>query len=247
MSEEAEVIETTEEATEDTSLLESTTELGEGEYFLTEGIKGAGDRPEWYQEKFTSVAEQAKSYSELEKQFGAFTGQPKDGYTLADDIDKDDALVVAMTEFAKDINMNQDGFNKGLELLLAQGEAVHEANEESEMALLGDNAEGRLKTIEGFMRNNMSVEDYEQHRGAVNSASVVMLVESLIKSTAPKKLPIDGGESPTGITLKDIEAEMYKKNEDGQLLRSIDREHESKIQRMLKEYGGEQPNIVTVS
>ena len=49
--------------------------LGEGEFFLSEGIKGVGDLPEWYKaDKYKSVAEQAKAYTELEKKFGGFTG-----------------------------------------------------------------------------------------------------------------------------------------------------------------------------
>ena len=55
--------------------------LGEGEFFLSDGIKGVGDQPEWYKaDKYKSVAEQAKAYTELEKKFGGFTGAPKDGY-----------------------------------------------------------------------------------------------------------------------------------------------------------------------
>lgn len=223
-------------------------ELGEGEFFLSEGIKGAGDVPEWYEaDHFKSVAEQAKGYSELQKKFGSFTGQPKDGYALSEGVDKEDALVVAMTEFAKETNMNQAGFEKGLELLLAQGEAAQSVNEDAEIEKLGDNAQGRLKTIESFMKNNLSAEDYEEHRSAVNSASVVMLVEKLINATAPKKLPIDGGENPTGVTWSDIEKEMFKKDPNGNLLRSVDREHEKKIQAMMKAYGGDKANVVTVS
>jgi len=53
-------------------------QLGEGEYFLTDGIKGAGDRPEWYlSEKYKSVSDQAAAYNELSKKFGAFKGHLK--------------------------------------------------------------------------------------------------------------------------------------------------------------------------
>jgi hypothetical protein len=60
----------------------------------------------------------------------------------------------------------------------------------------------------------------------------------LVKATAPTKLPIDGGEHPTGMTWADIETEMFKKDERGNLLRSTDRNHEAKIQKMMKEFGG---------
>jgi len=58
-----------ETSTGDTLLDSSAPTLGEGEYFLTDGIKGSGDSPEWYKaDKYKSVAEQAKAYTELEKE-----------------------------------------------------------------------------------------------------------------------------------------------------------------------------------
>ena len=49
--------------------------------------------PEWYKaDKYKSVAEQAKAYTELEKKFGGFTGAPKDGYSVVEGVEQDDAL-----------------------------------------------------------------------------------------------------------------------------------------------------------
>lgn len=78
MSEEQAAVE---ETTSDTLLDPSAPTLSEGEYFLSDGIKGTGDVPEWYiADKYKSVSEQAKAYTELEKKFGGFKGSPKDGY-----------------------------------------------------------------------------------------------------------------------------------------------------------------------
>ena len=93
-----------------TSLVdEATPELGEGEYFLTEGIKGSGDAPEWYRaDKYKSIADQARGYSELEKRFGGFKGAPKDGYQAPENVDEDDALYEELKTFAQDTNMSQN-------------------------------------------------------------------------------------------------------------------------------------------
>jgi hypothetical protein len=94
-----------EETTSETLLDASTPELSEGEYFLSDGIKGTGDTPEWYKgDKYKSVAEQAKAYTELEKKFGGFTGAPKDGYQGPEGIEADDALLQELTEFASSAN-----------------------------------------------------------------------------------------------------------------------------------------------
>ena len=220
--------------------------LGEGEYFLSDGIKGVGDTPEWYKaDKYKSVAEQAKAYTELEKKFGGFTGAPKDGYALYDGVESDDALWAELVEFGNSTNMSQSALNQAWELLTAQEQAIEEVSVEAEMAKLGDNAVERIKVVEQYMKNNLDADTYEELRYAVNSAESVQLIEALIKSTAPAKLPIDGHIEPGGLEWADIEAEMFRKDENGNLLRSVDMNHERKIQRMMKEFGGDKPYTQT--
>ena len=216
--------------------------LSEGEFFLSEGIKGVGDQPEWYKaDKYKSIAEQAKAYTELEKKFGGFTGAPKDGYQPYEGVESSDALWGELVEFGTKQNMSQAAMNEAWELLTAQEQAIEEVSIETEMAKLGDNAVERIKVVEQYMKNNLDSDTYEELRYAVNSAESVQLIEALIKSTAPAKLPIDGYIQPGGITWQDIEAEMFKKDDSGQMLRSVDPNHEAKIQRMMKEFGGDKP------
>ena len=216
--------------------------LSEGEFFLSEGIKGVGDQPEWYKaDKYKSIAEQAKAYTELEKKFCGFTGAPKDGYKPYEGVESSDALWGELVEFGTKQNMSQAAMNEAWELLTAQEQAIEEVSIETEMAKLGDNAVERIKVVEQYMKNNLDSDTYEELRYAVNSAESVQLIEALIKSTAPAKLPIDGYIQPGGITWQDIEAEMFKKDDSGQMLRSVDPNHEAKIQRMMKEFGGDKP------
>ena len=226
-------------ATNDTLLDQAAPELGEGEFYIAEGIKGTGDLPEWYKaDKYTSVSEQAKAYTELEKKFGGFTGAPKDGYALAEGVSKEDGMIEELYAFAEESNMSQASFDKAYQLLSAQSVATEQVNIDQELAALGTNASGRIKSVEGFMKNNLDAETYEKVRYSVNSAATVELIESLISATAPKKLPIDGGEAPEGLTWAAIETEMFKKDENGNLMRSVNRDHEAKIQAMMKQYGG---------
>lgn len=235
-----------EQKTGDTLLDSAAPTLGDGEYFLTDGIKGTGDSPEWYKsDKYKSVAEQAKAYTELEKKFGSFTGAPKDGYAGPEGIEGDDALLQELTEFASKTNMSQEAFGEAWELLSAQNGAAEEVSREQEIAKLGNNAGERIKNVEGFLKNSLDAEDYENVMGLVTDARSIELVEALVKATSPVKLPIDGGESPTGMTWTDIEAEMFKKNDDGQLLRSVDTNHERKIQKMMQDFGGNKAHVRT--
>lgn len=221
--------------------------LGEGEFFLSDGIKGVGDQPEWYKaDKYKSVAEQAKAYTELEKKFGGFTGAPKDGYSVVEGVEPDDALWQQLVSFGENTNMSQSAMNDAWELLSAQDQAVEEVSMEIELKKLGDNGTERVKVVEQYMKNNLDDDKYERLRFAVDSAETVELIEALVKSTAPAKLPIDGYIEPGGITWEDIESEMYKKSDNGQYLRSVDPNHEAKIQRMMKEFGGDKPNVRVV-
>ena len=221
--------------------------LGEGEFFLSDGIKGVGDQPEWYKaDKYKSVAEQAKAYTELEKKFGGFTGAPKDGYSVIEGVESDDALWQELVSFGEKTNMSQSAMNDAWELLSAQDQATEEVSMEVELQKLGDNGVERVKVVEQYMKNNLDGDTYERLRYAVNSAEAVELIEALVKSTAPAKLPIDGYIEPGGLTWEDIESEMYKKSDNGQYLRSVDPNHEAKIQRMMKEFGGDKPNVRVV-
>lgn len=217
-------------------------ELGDNEYFLIDGVKGTGERPEWYKaDKYKSVAEQARAYTELEKKFGSFTGAPKDGYELPEGLSKEDELVQEVLKFGEETNMNQDGFNRLMELALAQTEVTQQVNREAEMRKLGDQAAQRIKQVETFLKTKAG-DQYEQISELVKDADSVMLVESIMKAVQPPKLPIDGVEVAGAPSWEDIQREMFRKDENGQLLRSVSREHEMKIQRMMKEYGGDRPN-----
>ena len=218
----------------DTLLDQAQPTLEAGEYFLADGIKGTGDAPEWLNtEKYKSVAEQAKGYAELSKRFGGFKGAPKDGYTPPEGVEADDALYQELEAFATKTNMNGDAFQEAWELLSTQGEVAEEYNQEVELSKLGDNAQERIKTVEGFMKNNLDADTYEQARGLVTNADTIELVELLVKATAPTKLPLEGGTHPQGLTWSDVEHEMFKKDDNGNLLRSTNSGHEQKIQKMM--------------
>lgn len=245
MTEEAQAVESNDTLTSLVDAAEPT--LAEGEYFLTDGIKGTGDMPEWYKgDKYKSVAEQARAYTELEKKFGGFTGAPKDGYDVFEGVEEGDELWSELVEFGERQNMSQGALHEAWGLLTAQEEALEQVNLEMELEALGDRGTERIKTVEQFLKNNLDADTYERVRYAVNTAASVELVETLINATSPAALPIDGNISSGGLSWEDIESEMFKKDEHGQLLRSVNREHEAKIQRMMHEYGGDRPYVQTI-
>lgn len=229
------------------SLLDgSSPELADGEWFQSDGIKGTGETPDWYQpDHFKNVNEQAKGYAELQKKFGSFVGTPKDGFKLPEGVEKDDALAVEFIKLSTDMNMSQDGFDKVFELLSTQLGVSEEVSSENEMAKLGDNAQQRIKTVENALKHKFG-DDYSSVQDLVYSADGVMLAEAIIKKFAPARLPVDGGENPTGVTKSEIELLMQEKNADGQLRRSVDRDFDKMITRKWTELLGSGPDVVTL-
>ena len=236
MSEEVE--QAVEETTNDTLLDQAEPTLAEGEYFLAEGIKGVGEAPEWLDKKYKTVSDQAKGYAELSKKFGSFKGSPKDGYQPPEGVEKNDALYQEVEAFATKTNMSADAFEEAWELLTAQEQAVEEVSQELELEKLGDNAQTRIKNVEGFLKNNLDPDTYDKARSLVTTAENIELVEMLVQATAPVKLPIEGGPNPEGLTMEMIEEEMFKKDEHGNLLRSVNIEHDRKVKRMLEAFAG---------
>ncbi len=136
MTEEAQIAEES-----GTLLDEATPTLSEGEYFLSDGIKGTGEAPEWYKsDKYSSVAEQARAYTELEKKFGGFTGAPKDGYAGPEGVDAADGLLEELTELARTHHLNQEAFTQAWQPLTANEEAYEQVTPEQTIDSQGDHA-----------------------------------------------------------------------------------------------------------
>lgn len=211
----------------------------EGEYFLSEGIKGTGDIPEWFNaKKYKSVAEQAKAQRELEKKLGSRTGAPE-AYELPESVDPEDALYHSVMELSKEMDIDQEGFNKISDLITNQLRVSEEVSVEQELQKLGSNAQERINTVKGFLFNNLGQEGYNEVESLVKDADSVMLVEKLIKATQPKKLPIDGGDNPKGLTMDMINKKAFAKDENGNLRRSVDPEYNRMIEQLYREYAGD--------
>jgi hypothetical protein len=218
----------------DTAISTETTDAANAPKFSwSEGIAGEGDAPEWYKgDKYKSVAEQAKAYTDLEKRFGGFTGAPE-AYALPEGLDGEDHFVKTLSDMGLKNQMSQESFSELLELGNSIFESKEEFDQEREMAALGDNAQERLDNITGFMKNNLG-DKYEGLIGHVNSAKAVELVEALIGGTKGASLP--GGSSV--VTSKpsqgELEGLMTEKGPDGKVLYHHSKARQDEVQQMME-------------
>ncbi len=197
------------------------------EWFLSEGVKGAGEPPAWYKaDKYKTVDAQAKAYVDLEKRLGSFTGAPKDGkYEMklpegvAGEFDSTHPLFQNFNTWAGENQLSQDGYNAVLGMF-AEYEASLTPDLASIKADLGADADTRIGSVASWAKANLSSEQYGKLREAtsgVNAAVVIQAIESIIGKTRQVTMPKPGGDVPnTGlVTEASVNAMQAKMAPDG--------------------------------
>ncbi len=205
-----------------------------------------GERPEWLKEKYKSVEDQAKAYSELESKFGGFTGAPEGEYELTlpegieGEFDLEDPRLSWFQETAKQAGMNQDTFSSMLHGFI-QSEVEARPNPEAEINALGDNAQARLKALGEWGRANLSEEVFEKFRGVATTAEGVEALEAIISHTREAKIPRENTAQPSGLTPEALRQMRYAKDDNGQLRINTDPTYRKKVDQAYKELYGEAP------
>jgi len=185
---------TTETAAEETTtdtITESTTETS---WLISDGLEGTGDKPDFMLDKYHTMADQAKAYPELASKFGGFTGAPDDyEMSMPDGIDgeiaTDDPLVGEFQTWAKENNLNQDGFTNILHMFIKNEYETTGTNRETELNAIGDNAQERLQNVSDFAKANMSENGFEGLKDMLTTASGMTAVEELIGLTRSLGVP----------------------------------------------------------
>ena len=178
-------------------------------WWIDEGNPGIGDRPEWLPEKFKSVADVAKSYSELEKRVGS---APKE-YDLSKAeswIDPDYEPFQEMMDFAKQKHVPQDVFDKVLESVTKYLDEFN-IDYSQECLKLGEKAEERLSTLDNWAKANFTEDTYAALANSIQTADGIKALEEVrnkMNSNATV-IPNSNHESTTAApTLQDIQSEM---------------------------------------
>ena len=169
---------TTEEATGST---ETTTEG----WFLNEEVKGEGEVPEWFKsDKYKSVAEQAKAYAGLESKLGAFTGAPKDGYSVElpeginFELDNEDPMLVNFNEWATEAGLSQDAHTKLMEIY-ANGLLEAQPSIAEEKKRMGKDADQRITDFTLWAKDNFDDGEFETMLGLTTTAESFGVLEKM--------------------------------------------------------------------
>lgn len=224
-----------EEASE--GAVEATENTGEvtPSYFLSEGVGGSGDAPDWFKgDKYKTVSDQAKAYKDLEGKFGSFTGAPEEyGLNAPEnfEINGDDPMLAPAMEWAKGQNMSQEGFDSLLgmyaEMEASKDKAFNDFAEEQKSQI--ENFESRQENINDFLKAN----DLEALAGMITTKDQMDQFEKLLDKSG--NTGIDPNAEPTGApTQEDVEKLMFEKDEFGRQIYNYDQERQSKVRKMIE-------------
>lgn len=196
-------------------------------WYLAENAPGQGDAPEWFKaDKYKTMLDQAKAYTDLEGRFGAFTGAPKDGeYKINPpegvtiEFQEDHPLFTEFNKWAAEKQFSQEGYD-GLIDILARYELSMLPDMGQIKQQLGDNADSRIATMNQWAQANLSAEEFKAYKEAqtqANAASVFTAFEAMMKKTRQIATPKPGDDVPGAVPggLAEINKMQEARDENG--------------------------------
>lgn len=213
----------------------SDTPPAEPSYYLADGIAGTDDKPDWFiDSKYKTVAEQAKGYNELRKQFGSFTGAPEKYEEFTPEgfeINKDDPMLESAKEWAKTQNMSQDGFNSMVEMYAqvraGEEKAINDYAEEQKAQI--ENFDSRSKNVNDFLKAN----EMEALADMIGSKDQMEQFEKLLDMAGKATLD-PNGEADSVPSEEEINKLMFEKDEYGRQIYNYSKERQVKVRKLLE-------------
>lgn len=205
----------------------------------TQGVAGNGEVPEWFDvSKFKSVDQQAKSYKELEKRFGGFTGAPEDDYVLPEDLKDapfDEGIVGVFKEVGKEHNMSQKMFDDVLAKVYEHQMVAQEKALETQMARLGENAQQRIGTVQNWLNTNAPTDIIQKITPMANSAEAVEVIEWFMEKSKGTKVANNNVAPQTQMTESEFAEKLMAKDKHGNLKTSTDPEYKKYIDELTRQ------------
>jgi hypothetical protein len=187
----------------------------EATWHYADGIPGQGERPDYLESKYKSVAEQARAYKEAQKLLGAQGGAPEsyDFKELQEHIDQDNPHIQEFITYAKENKFSQDAFSKSLKTFVKY-EQSKLPNVDAEIAKLGVNGMEKVNTVTNWIKNNLTPEAAKALEKLPVKAEVINMLDELRQRQVSMQTKIPAGEktaqSFTPLTVAEVEAEMLQ-------------------------------------
>jgi len=178
-------------------------------WYWDENTPGQGERPGYLPEKFKSVADAARSYSELEKRVGSAPNE----YSLEKGqswIEPDYGPFQDMLSLAKSKHVPQEVMDSMLDSV---GKYLDEFKIDGteERAKLGEKAEERLGLLDNWIKSNFTPETHNALSDNLKTAEAILALEEVRNKMLGSStfIPNSNHEAGTNVpSLQDVQAEM---------------------------------------
>lgn len=192
-----------------------------------------------------AALEQAKAYVDLQKKFGSFQGAPE-VYELqlsealtekGFELDTDDPLYQEISETVKEMGMNNEGFNKLMNLYAASKLAEQDAYDQKaqeELSKLPD-GERRIENLTSYFKANFDSGIVEALDSVPFSAPLVQVLEAAIANGRPSPMSANDAEPAAAMTDDKLKEMQFATNEQGQRLMDIDPDYRARYREALRQ------------
>ena len=204
-----------EEAT-DTNVADSTETNQENSWFLSEGVAGEGEAPEWFKTgKYATIADQAKAYTGLESKLGSFTGAPENGYEtvipegLNVEIPEGDPLLDSFNEWAQAGGLSQDAHSELLGLYV-NNIVGSQPNMEEEMKKIGPDAGQRVSDMVQWAKGTLDEGEFATLQSLATTADGFRLLERMKSLTRETQVSAPDTAQPVNTVTKEALYDLMK-------------------------------------
>lgn len=232
-----------------------------------------GETPEWFKsDKYNTIEDQAKAYTDLEKSFGQKGQEYKELESKYNAIankeapetyeielspelsesgfsfDKESPIFEMAANHAKESGYSQEEFGKMVnmygEIHMAEAKA-QEAFLEEQKGLI-NNFDNRSEAIDGWAKANLDSEQYEAFAGLATDAKAFEAIESIITKATSGALVAQEGAGSDMVSEQELQDMMFKTDDNGHRLMSVDPEYAAKVNDLYNKKYGTAPHKVVV-
>jgi hypothetical protein len=200
------------QSNDNTTINPAQSALPEPSWYFAEGIPGVGDKPDYLEPKYKTLADQAKAYKEAQKLLGTLKAAPEeyDFGEAQEYIDKENDHIQDFVRFAKDNKIQQDAFSKVLNTYVGYDKS-RQSKPEEEIAKLGNDGMQKITTLQNWVRNNLSEGSMKALEKLPVKAEVVQMLDEVrqLHMNTLSKIPTETQKPKVNLVTRDeIEAEM---------------------------------------
>jgi len=158
-------------------------------WYIDDKTPGQGERPDWMPSQFKRASDIGKSYTELQKKLGGFTGAPEKYDFTSLEIDETDPIVQMIAEVGKEKGMNQDTVNTLLGRMISLEEAQKAMTIDEEIKKLGPDGERILNEYKNWQKDYFKPEETEVVSSWIKTADDLKVFNRIMSNTNMSAVP----------------------------------------------------------